>query len=179
MKRREQCLEDGCTRTGVLKGYCNAHFAGAKRRGEFGGPPCVEDGCERTATTRGYCTQHYETHRNAGEFGGELCLGPGCDRIGVSRGMCRSHYDQWRKGGELRFIYQNRGEWGPWAIDANGRAIRRRTVDGVRETQYRSRYVMEQKLGRPLEKHERVLHINGVADDDAPENLILSVGKKQ
>ena len=33
--------------------------------------------------------------------------------------------------------------------------------------------VMEQMLGRPLTKEEVVHHINGVRDDNAPENLFL------
>jgi hypothetical protein len=35
------------------------------------------------------------------------------------------------------------------------------------------RYVMQQKLGRPVLKTEEVHHINGKRDDNRPENLEL------
>lgn len=56
-------------------------------------------------------------------------------------------------------------------VPAGGDGYLRIRVNG--EWVLHHRYVMEQKIGRPLEPYENVHHINGRRDDNRPDNLEL------
>jgi hypothetical protein len=81
------------------------------------------------------------------------------------------HYRRWSLYGDSDFV-KNTGR----KYDVANGYIQIRTVKGdgnKGKYVYEHRLVMEEYIGRPLEKHESVHHKNGVKDDNRIENLEL------
>lgn len=170
------CKIEGCNVDyRLVRGLCATHYSAAKYRGEFGGKRCSKPGCQGIVAAYGVCPTHYYQMRREGGIEGKnvLCSFPQCTKYSITRGFCSGHYEQWRQKGELQMSPLNIvGEWGPWRTNTKGYIERTRWLEkGKKEHQKQHRYVLEQHIGRELERHEEVHHLNGDRGDNRIENL--------
>lgn len=134
---------------------------------------CEADGCEKRPMARGLCPRH-NNHRRAIELTDMEgpCVAPNCDRPRRYRtGYCTMHQVRSRKG-TVPMEAPKRGTVDS-RVTSNQGYVRIYGPDHPSAGILEHRLVMEQMLGRPLERWENVHHLNGIRSDNRPENLEL------
>jgi hypothetical protein len=148
---------------------------------------CSVPKCDRPHKGKGLCGGHLQrlnthgdvladtplrTGNNVPYRAGQTCIVEGCVAPVLASWLCSVHYARRRRLGDVRANQPVQRK------DMTGRGTEHRgyvviTENGKQVRQHR--VVMEQMLGRSLLPGENVHHINGIRNDNRPENLELWV----
>lgn len=188
--RSRVCLQCGDSfiyeaRSGCQPGFCSpgckrARRAAKQRARARSAVPCSLEHCQRNAHALGLCPAHYSRLRSGRDLYRPLkgtvkgCAVADCDRRLFAKSLCALHYGRYKKTGDAgpANLIRRHGTY-RWRDPRSGYVYVDPGLTGRQKRMLEHRFVMEEVLGRPLERYENVHHLNGIRDDNRPENLEL------
>ena len=169
------CSVAGCDGSVLARGWCGKHYLSLRER-----PPCSFGECNRPQFCHQLCNSHNNQRlrgkeltplRSLQRYHGADCLIDDCHAPASTQGLCKKHYRRVERHGDPNTLLH--APSGAGYVQDGYRAIQ---INGRKMMEHR--IIMEQMIGRALVKGENVHHINGVRDDNRPENLELWVSSQ-
>lgn len=147
--------------------------------------PCSVDECEQDKYAHNLCRKHNQRRYKTGstELGprvpwnkgpNEICIMDGCNNKHLSKGFCQKHYKSF-----VAWVDKDRvsEDWQKYSKADEKGYTKLYKPNHPNTTKYgmvmEHRLVMEEMIGRLLEKHETVHHKNGNRKDNRQTNLEL------
>ncbi len=185
LKEKVLCVVDCCDRYQRQKDFCSKHIYSATKYGFVIGPKlgtpkktCSVEGCPDRISRRGLCGKHVWRYLRYGTT--ELppkpsksqfrkCLNTQCKSKARVQGLCQTHLNWFNRTGQFE-VKPARD------VSRQNRyvtvAVKDHPLYGTCNIQ-EHRLVYSESIGRKLESHEQVHHINGARNDNRIENLEL------
>ncbi|UOF78251.1 homing endonuclease [Caudoviricetes sp.] len=153
-------------------------------------PKCTIEKCDRISFARKLCTAHYQRWKKYGnpiepyhwlgrpkggayftcKCGKEFYRPSSCVKLGRTK-FCSKHCAALSSRGVSRNSIPIEKRWRKNKKGYIFSTIRRKRI-------MQHRYVVEKHIGRPLQKHEIIHHINGIKTDNRIENLHITNNKE-
>lgn len=141
---------------------------------------CDVDGCDTRHDSHGYCIRHLRQVQNHGKITNgliqkKICKADDCKSQAKAIGLCFKHRSWLDKTGDYNTAPSRKGVGRGTGNDGSPYKFVRIADDAFYPDQWiqEHRLVMANHIGRRLETHESVHHINGDKKDNRIENLEL------